>query len=90
MARKTLNLDQMTKFRNLLDNRTEEMANVRRNLEKAVLESKDYWRDDRRALIDARLSVFTLKMKEFEFAASEFSAWLQARYKLGKRYIEGG
>lgn len=90
MARKKLDLDQMARFRKLLDLKTDEMMRVRKKIEKAVDDSNNYWKDDRRAGIVARLSQFTFEMTRFEYKAKEFSEWLRAREIKGTRFLEGG
>lgn len=89
MAQKKLDLNQIRKFRLLLDARTEEMAHLRRNLKSEIDNSGSYWKDDRRAGIEAKLSVFTKKMEGFEYKAKEFSKWLLDREIKGDRFLKG-
>lgn len=87
MSMSVIDLEELQRFRNSLDAANKELVNTRKKLTQVVEESRKFWKDEQRALFEAKFSTLTLPMQTFERKANEYCDWADRKQAAGRTYL---
>jgi hypothetical protein len=87
MTISVIDLEELKRFHASLEAANKELANTRKKLTQVVEESRSFWKDEQRALFEAKFSTLTLPMQTFERKAKDYCEWAERKHAAGHIYI---